>query len=90
MSDSRCHIVISFDIYGQHFAYDGSINYFDSGDGCDERIKAFFASSYAAAYEEFSAANAEADRRVRAAQIEADELKMLAALQAKYPTAARA
>ena len=87
MSDSRFSLKLTFTIYGETYPWDASLNYYDNGDGMDDRITEFFVTSYRDAYEKFQAHNYEYDRKARQAKQKADDLATLAALRQKYPDA---
>jgi len=46
MTDQKASIKIDFDFHGKHYRFDGYINYFDNGDGIDDRVVEFFRESY--------------------------------------------
>ena len=84
MSDSRCKIKIEFEIYGQKYPWEASLNYSDNGYGMDDRITAFFVRSYKHAYENYQRQNYILDREERQ---KSEELATLTALRLKYPDA---
>ena len=85
MSDSRFHLKIEFDIYGEKYKWEPSLNYFDRGDGMDDRIFSWFVDCYEKAYSKYQ--DSMHDRRIEQetddeAQRERTEL---ARLRTKYP-----
>lgn len=84
MSDSRFHLKVQFEIYGQKYEWEPSLNYFNRGDGMDDRIFDFFVKSYEDAYSKFQYANQKAEIEARAAAKEREERELLARLKAKY------
>ncbi len=46
MSDSRFHLEVKFDVYGKTFNWKPSLNWYDNGDGIDQRIVDWFRESY--------------------------------------------
>lgn len=46
MTDQKALIKIDFEFHGKHYKYDGWINYFDNGDGIDDRVVEFFRESH--------------------------------------------
>lgn len=88
MSDSRFHLKVTFEIYGQEFTWQPSLNWSASPGECDERIVAWFVESHDKAYADFCEYNQQQDAARRAAAVEAEERAQLAALLKKYPDAA--
>lgn len=87
MSDSRFHLKVTFEVYGQEFKWEASLNWSAGLGECDERIAQWFADSYDTAYTKFQTAHfmAEAERRQQTE--EAAEREQLARLRKKYPDA---
>ena len=87
MSDSRFYLRVEFEIYGQQYTWCPSLNYFDNGDDMDDRITAFFVTSYRDAYNKFHEYNCEVERKARAVLKEKEERALLALLSEKYKDA---
>lgn len=84
MSDSRFHLKVKFEIYGQEFEWNPSLNYFDRGDGMDDRIFSWFVDCYNQAYDKYQEANDEARRLAEERDRERQERAELDRLKAKY------
>lgn len=87
MSDSRFHLKVEFEIYGQKYKWEPSFNYFDRGDGMDERIHDWFVKCYQDAHGKYQAAMYEEQREQEKREAEQRERVELARLRAKYPDA---
>lgn len=87
MSDSRFHLKVEFQIYGEKFEWDSSLNWFSTNGECDERIAEWFVSCHDAAKVAYEHENMVANAKRKKKQTELDELTQLAALKLKYPTA---
>ena len=83
--DSRFYLTVKFSIYGKDYEWkNASLNWFDNGDGIDQRIVDFFRQAHDEAYAEHQQAVYEADKdRREREQVEAEK-KELARLTAKY------
>lgn len=84
MSDSRFHLKVDFEIYGQKFNWNPSLNYFDRGDGMDDRIFQWFVDCYNEAHDKYQDAIYEADRINREKATERVERAEFERLKAKY------
>lgn len=85
MSDSRFHLKAKFEIYGQSFEWDPSLNWSAHDGGCDERITNWFISCHDAARLKFCEATAAADENRRTQHEEQLERAQLSRLRQKYP-----
>jgi len=83
MSDSRFHLKIDFEIYGKKFDWNASLNYYDRGDGMDERIFNWFVCAYEEAYASYQEEIYSVEERSRK-KIEDAERAELARLKDKY------
>ena len=84
MSDSRFHLKVEFEIYGEKFPWDASLNWHDDGDGIDQRIFEFFRDAHDKAYAKFQKEIYESAMHEYMKQKEKEEREMLAKLKAKY------
>lgn len=84
MSDSRFHLKVEFEIYGKKYTWNPSLNYFDRGDGMDDRIFQFFVNSYNDAWMHYQEENDRAARESENRETERREREELARLKAKY------
>jgi hypothetical protein len=84
MSDSRFHLEVKFEIYGEKFTWSPSLNWSTGECGCDDRITGWFADCHSKAYGKFQDGQ---HSRIRK-EIEAEERAELARLLAKYPPSA--
>lgn len=80
MGDSRFHLKVEFEIFGKEYKWSPSLNYYDRGDGIDDRIFQWFVSCYEDAYRHWEAsmeaANAERER-IDTERREREELRRL-------------
>lgn len=86
MGDHRVLITIEFDAHGKTYRQKFNINYFDNGDGIDQRVVDFFAESWADALGRYEDQVREHFREQNKAEIEAQERKEFERLKAKYAT----
>lgn len=88
MGDHRATIKIEFKLpnktYQTEIGSMGGINYVADGDGIDERVREFFSESWDDYFSWYNERINEHFRKENAAQIETDERRELARLQAKY------
>lgn len=86
MSDSRFHLKVKFEVYGQTFEWSPSLNWCAEPGACDERISDWFAEAYEKAYGKFQEANIRYEQKRQQEELEERERAELARLQAKYVT----
>lgn len=84
MGDSRFHLKAEFEIYGEKFEWDASLNWCADSGEIDERIRDWFLSCYDSAYEKYQDQIYEADRERREKAEEVSERAELERLKAKY------
>lgn len=85
MGDHRAEIKVDFTIHGKTYKLNLDwINYFDNGNGIDQRVVDFFSESWDDARGRFDAECAEYHRRQYAAQNELAERQQYAALKARF------
>ena len=86
MGDSRFHLKVDFEIYGEKFDWDASLNCCAHGGEIDDRITNWFLTCYEEAYSKYQDEIYKADATNRKKAEEAQERAELDRLKAKYET----
>jgi hypothetical protein len=84
MGDLRADIKIKMNLWGHNYKTDMWINYWDDGDGNDQRVKDFFAESYRDAYSKYQTFIYDSQAKERKASEKKAELAQLKRLKEKY------
>lgn len=84
MGDHRCGIKIEFDAHGKVYKTDMNINYFDNGDGIDQRVVDWFSECWGDAFSRYNGQIYEAMKEQRKREEEHYERAQLERLKAKY------
>ena len=84
MGDHRTEIKIEFTAHGKTYRQEWSINYFDNGDGIDQRIVDWFRACWEDAYARYNKAVQRHYAKEDVARLEREERAELARLIEKY------